>query len=566
MSFLDNMKISGKIGAIIAVLSSFSIIMAVVSYLSLRYMTEAANNINIIGMEAQLGEKMVVEVVRLNRDIFRLAGNPTEVDVVIKTIEGSKARIRDYENQLRALLTSPDQINTFEKLVKYLDNYYQRVDDFSSFAREYSKIELSPEQKELLKRVAWTREISTPMNKQIIAFADEIIAENVVLSEQTERNAGILALVALGVTLAGISLGVFLGVLISRRGLVRPIRWSVNVLQELAGNNLDCVIPDTNRKDEIGDIFRTAAVFRDNLRENEGMRQRQSQEQMARAERAERVEALTRNFDQDVSSVLDQLASAAAEMETTAGSMSHTAEETSGRAELVASAMDRTENNVQTVASAAEELSASIREISHQAVQCSSVSQLAMGEANDANETIQGLAATSNKIGEVIGLINDIATQTNLLALNATIEAARAGEAGKGFAVVAGEVKSLSNETARATEGIATQISAVQAETEKAVHAIASVTTRIEEVRGYVVGISSAVEEQTAATSEISRNIQNVSEAAGDVNTSVSDVSRAAGETGSASEQVLLSAQSLSKESVRLKSIVADFLVGVRSA
>lgn len=117
MSFLDNMKISGKIGIVIAVLSLFSIIIATVSHFSLRYMADASNNINSIGVEAMLGEKIVVEVVRLNRDIFRLSGNPGEIDVVSKTIEESKRKIIDYQNQLRLLLTSPEQKEVFEKLV-----------------------------------------------------------------------------------------------------------------------------------------------------------------------------------------------------------------------------------------------------------------------------------------------------------------------------------------------------------------------------------------------------------------------------------------------------------------
>ena len=86
--------------------------------------------------------------------------------------------------------------------------------------------------------------------------------------------------------------------------------------------------------------------------------------------------------------------------------------------------------------------------------------------------TVTELANAANRIGEVVGLINTIAAQTNLLALNATIEAARAGEAGKGFAVVASEVKSLATQTARATEGITAQVSAIQGSTQEAVDTI----------------------------------------------------------------------------------------------
>jgi hypothetical protein len=86
----------------------------------------------------------------------------------------------------------------------------------------------------------------------------------------------------------------------------------------------------------------------------------------------------------------------------------------------------------------------------------------AVQRANVADAKVGGMAAAADRVGDVVNLITEIAGRTNLLALNATIEAARASEAGKGFAVVAGEVKALATQTTKATEEIATQITAIR--------------------------------------------------------------------------------------------------------
>lgn len=65
-------------------------------------------------------------------------------------------------------------------------------------------------------------------------------------------------------------------------------------------------------------------------------------------------------------------------------------------------------------------------------------------------EAISEISKCSEEIDEIIGTIEAIASETNLLSLNASIEAARAGEAGKGFAIVANQVKSLADESAKA--------------------------------------------------------------------------------------------------------------------
>jgi methyl-accepting chemotaxis protein len=74
------------------------------------------------------------------------------------------------------------------------------------------------------------------------------------------------------------------------------------------------------------------------------------------------------------------------------------------------------------------------------------------------------------------------------------------------------------------------------------------------------------VEEQGAATQEISRNVQQAAQGTHQVSSSIVDVRRGAGETGAASSQVLSAAQSLSRDSNRLKQEVGKFLTTVRVA
>ncbi|HVJ53081.1 MAG TPA: methyl-accepting chemotaxis protein [Aliidongia sp.] len=350
------------------------------------------------------------------------------------------------------------------------------------------------------------------------------------------------------------------------RGITRPLRAITGIMARLAAGDMQVVVP-AGRQDEIGDIARAVEVFKDSMIEAERLRGVQAErERQAEIDKKLVLSRMADEFETGVLASLDTLAAAATEMRATSQSMSVTAEETSSQATTVAAAAEEASANVQTVAAATEELSSSISEISRQVTDSARIAGEAVGEANRTDATVQSLSAAAQKIGDVVKLISDIASQTNLLALNATIEAARAGEAGKGFAVVANEVKSLANQTAKATEEISAQVAAMQeatGDTMKAIQGIGGVIGSINEI---TTTIASAVEEQGAATQEIARNVQEAARGTGDVSTNIVGVNQAASETGAAAGLVLSSAEELGRQAETLRADVDKFLARIREA
>jgi methyl-accepting chemotaxis protein len=349
------------------------------------------------------------------------------------------------------------------------------------------------------------------------------------------------------------------------RGISRPVKQLADAMSRLTAGDKSVEVPVVGT-DEVAEMAGAFGVFKASMIKAEELAAKELEQQRARAERARQIELLTDKFDQDVTLVLKAVSAATTEMQATAASMTSTAEETARQATAVANASEEASTNVTTVSVATEELTASIHEISRQVQQSAQVAGRAVADADRTNVQVKGLADAAQKIGEVVGLINDIASQTNLLALNATIEAARAGEAGKGFAVVASEVKSLANQTAKATEEIGSQIGGIQQATTEAVSAIQSIAATIREINDIATAIASAVEEQGAATQEIARNVQQASAGTQEVSSNITGVSEAAAATGAAAEQVNTAASELSQQSETLRGKVETFLTSIKAA
>lgn len=284
------------------------------------------------------------------------------------------------------------------------------------------------------------------------------------------------------------------------------------------------------------------------------------------ASRAEALREVVRGFQEHMEKAMAVLDNSAEAMQGGSRELTGASDEARHQAAIVSGAAETTTQGIDHLAAASNELAASIAEIGRNVSYSADGSKSAADLARHASRELEHLVHSSENVGTVVEIIRGIAAQTSMLALNATIEAARAGEMGRGFAVVASEVKTLSAQTARATDEVSAQIGAMQAASQRSLGAIREIVTAIAEVEQVTDAIAVAIHQQDRATLEIAHQVQRSFEGAkrsGDV---VDSFGMMTVRTHGAAEQLQTAADALASQATSIRREVANFCGRIAAA
>lgn len=568
MRLLNSIKTTPKILAVVIILNIAMVVVGMIGIFALRTVADQAELASAASRRAVASARLNQRLIAANRIEMYLALDPREE--VIRQRSGEAASdLEQVQANFDVIRSSPsDEVKAALRAAESAAApYLTSVRNTLATANGVRGQASSEQQRRLTEQALASRDLLVPARQAASAMTDLLMQRNTAFARAINDLASAKeVLLYIVMACAGFA-GIGFGLLIGQMGIARPVRVINETLQALASGNFNVEIKGTDRKDEVGDIAKSAEIFRANGLEAARLRAEQEENKAKEEQRRKQMMLeLADQFEASVGGIVDMVSSAATEMQATATQLSASAQEASAQSTSVASAAEEAGTNVTAVAGSAEELGSSVQEIARQVEHSATLARSAVKEADSTGAIVSELTQGAARIGDIVEMISTIASQTNLLALNATIEAARAGEAGKGFAVVAQEVKGLAEQTAKATNEIGTQIVAIQETTKKAVDAIAGITGSIRSIDQASSSIASAVEQQNAATREIVGSVAQASTGTSEVSSAITSVAQAAAETGHGATQVLAASSDLARQAEKLSAEVKQFLATVRAA
>ncbi len=551
---MPKLSIAAKLYAIFTLMATITSALAVVAVLNARHhaaLTDEFESANAGTLNVEKVNSLIYAVVMESRGVYMSADLETSTVYAEGIRRFNRQMVQVIGHWQRSVLADDAALFT---------QFSKRITQFVEFRDELARLgtEVSPAEGRRWGDNEANRSIRKALNTDLEQLTDLYTrrAERVyaALDEDIDRTAWLLSALAVFAGLLAAA-----GALLISRGITRPLEKITDVTEAVAAGDGSIDVPYSERRDEIGALARSIAVFKRAMQSNVELNRTVVEDAQARTKRQETMSSEIANFSAEVETTLAELGRISDQMLAASTELAGAADVAAKKTGRATAASAEASSNVRDIASATDELSASVNEIERQVEQANGIASKAVYNAERTNLAVKELDEAAARIGDVVKLITDIAEQTNLLALNATIEAARAGEAGRGFAVVAGEVKALAGQTGRATEEISAQIAGMQHATRRSIEAIGAIERTIREIGNISGAIAAAVTEQGAATQEIARGVEIAAQRTVETAEEVSLLGAAANDTRSSADGVKSVADDLGNVAGRIRAQVDQF-------
>ena len=491
------------------------------------------------------------------RDLYNALAARAGGDTVIGSAANTAKIAEDLktlQDKVKARATTASDLEdkkAYEELSKEIDNQKSAIEFVSSMLEIDLNAAIS-----FLGAYAESEHNTDAIVAKVLARTDarakSLAAESV---KEARHEVMLIAEIAVIAAIAAGALGIIIG-----RSTSRSVRAIAEATRRLAAADMTVEPESLGRRDELGQVVEALQVFKDVTQESRRLNAEQEDAAQARLERATEMEKLIADFNRSFSGLIRGVEKASSHMEQSASILTSTSADNAERANSAVASIFSVRDSMSAVAAASEELGATISEVDRQAAASAQVARDASDRAEQTQNAVTQLSGAVVRINEIVDLISSVAKQTNLLALNATIEAARAGDAGRGFAVVAHEVKSLADQTSKATEEIRNRIGEVRSAADRTTTEIGHIAKVIVQMHGISENTSESVRQQVQATREITVSLSSAVDGAGQASSTIEQLNKAAEQAGEVSHAVTEASHSLSQQADQMKTVVETFL------